>query len=185
MLWRTSASLCRTIVSRNNRDWIHRKGSFSSAVWQTLPLVKEAKILSLSDPLDDANSALQSLPHGAEVVAVGSDLTDFDMDYLNDVGVNVIFVSHSKARKPLAKLLTCLPSVEWVHARSAGIDFITSPDFASSKAICTNAKGQFSSTLAEYTMMACSYFAKDIPRLIRQKNKRKWGKYNVRELRGT
>jgi phosphoglycerate dehydrogenase-like enzyme len=48
----------------------------------------------------------------------------------------------------------------------------------------TNAKGQFSSSLAEYVMMACSYFAKDLPRLMRQKKAKAWGKYNVEELRG-
>jgi len=33
--------------------------------------------------------------------------------------------------------------------------------------------------------MACSYFAKDLPRLIRQKNEKSWRKYNVEELRGS
>ena len=99
----------------------------------------------------------------------------------------MIFVSHPNAREPLERLLgkdVLGDQVEWVHARSAGIDFLTSQGLADSTAICTNAKGQFSSTLAEYTMMACSYFAKDLPRLIRQKQERHWGKYNVKELRG-
>eukprot|EP00525_Craspedostauros_australis_P006404 CAMPEP_0198123074 /NCGR_PEP_ID=MMETSP1442-20131203/36600_1 /TAXON_ID= /ORGANISM="Craspedostauros australis, Strain CCMP3328" /LENGTH=215 /DNA_ID=CAMNT_0043782225 /DNA_START=21 /DNA_END=668 /DNA_ORIENTATION=+ len=33
-------------------------------------------------------------------------------------------------------------------------------------------------------MMACSYFAKDLPRLLRQKSAKNWEKYNVLELRG-
>jgi phosphoglycerate dehydrogenase-like enzyme len=33
-------------------------------------------------------------------------------------------------------------------------------------------------------MMACSYFAKDLPRLMQQKKTKTWGKYNVLELRG-
>ena len=49
----------------------------------------------------------------------------------------------------------------------------------------TNAKGMFSSTLAEYCMLACSYFAKDLPRLMRQKSDANWEQYPVLELRGS
>lgn len=70
-----------------------------------------------------------------------------------------------------------------VHTRSAGIDFISSDGLFSSKAQLTNAKGMFSSTLAEYCMMACSYFAKDLPRLMQQKKDVNWDQYPVLELR--
>lgn len=74
--------------------------------------------------------------------------------------------------------------MEWVHTRSAGIDFCTSHGLSQSKAYVTNAKGLFSSTLGEYTMMACSYFAKNLPRLMHQQRTKQWIKYNVCELRG-
>src|SRR6056300_1537224 len=48
----------------------------------------------------------------------------------------------------------------------------------------TNAKGQFSSSLAEFVMMACSYFAKDIPRLLKNKRDRVWDEFEIEELRG-
>lgn len=48
----------------------------------------------------------------------------------------------------------------------------------------TNAKGSYSSTLAEYNMMAIAYFAKDLPRLLRQKKDKNWEKYSVEEIRG-
>ena len=127
---------------------------------------------------------MANLPEGAEIIAMGSSMSDFDIDALQKSGANVIFAAHAKAKEPLAELLQNLPNIEWVHVRMAGLDFIHSPEFARSKVICTNAKGQFSSTLAEYTMMACSYFAKDLPRLMQQKSAKVWGKYNVRELRG-
>jgi phosphoglycerate dehydrogenase-like enzyme len=84
----------------------------------------------------------------------------------------------------LAELLEALPSIEWIHTRSAGIDSVTSDSLANFKGTVTNAKGQFSSTLAEYTLMACAYFAKDLPRLMRQKSSKNWEKYSVLELRG-
>jgi len=81
-------------------------------------------------------------------------------------------------------ILAAFPTIEWVHCRSAGIDFVVSEELSNNDVLVTNAKGQFSSTLAEYAMMACSYFAKDLPRLMRQKNDKTWGKYDVEELRG-
>jgi len=84
----------------------------------------------------------------------------------------------------MSKVLQTFPSIEWVHCRSAGIDFINSESLASMPLQVTNAKGHFSSSLAEYAMMACSYFAKDLPRLLRQKERRFWAKYDVEELRG-
>jgi phosphoglycerate dehydrogenase-like enzyme len=150
------------------------------------PIVKHAKIISLSDVNDDANAAVNhgELPQGASLLAIGGSMDDFDVADLKQQEPNVVFVAHPKARQPLADLLTALPSIEWVHARSAGIDFITSPTLSSTHATVTNAKGTFSSTLAEYTLMACSYFAKNIPRLTLQKQDKNWSKYSVLELRG-
>jgi len=151
-------------------------------------IIREARIISLSDPYDDANEALhcgEELPAGAKLLEIGTKTNDFDMDALQKQEPNVIFVSHPQSRQPLAELLELLPTIEWVHTRSAGIDFVTSSGLSSSNVYLTNARGQFSSTLAEYTMMACSYFAKNLPRLIAQKKEKSWSKYDVSELRGS
>jgi len=154
---------------------------------------REAKILSLSDPNDGANEALHggSLCPGATLLGIGTTLQDLQLAATTtEQQPNVLYVSPScpMASVQLPLVLKAFPSIQWVHCRSAGIDFIVSEElnqFTSSKLQVTNAKGQFSSTLAEYTMMACSYFAKDLPRLTRQKEQRLWQKYNVQELRGT
>ena len=73
---------------------------------------------------------------------------------------------------------TCSSMLIFIH-------FLALPGLAKSKVTLTNAKGMFSSTLAEYCMMACSYFAKDLPRLMRQKNDSNWEQYPVLELRGS
>ncbi|KAL7529321.1 hypothetical protein ACHAWF_002933, partial [Thalassiosira exigua] len=151
------------------------------------PVVKEARILALCDPKDPNNEPLYAgpLPEGAELLHVGTSLADFDKPSIAERNPNVIFVSHGGAREGLVQLLERFPSVEWVHSRSAGIDHIASPGLAASSVLLTNAKGMFSSTLGEYCMMACSYFAKDLPRLMRQKHDAKWAPYPVRELRGS
>ena len=167
----------------------NRETSQAKEYDQTLPITKQAKILSLTAIADDANDAVNkgTLPEGAHLVAIGGSIDDFDIESLKAQEPNVVFSSHPKSREPLAFLLEQLPSIEWIHSRSAGIDSITSSTLSSpecSHITVTNAKGSFSSTLAEYTMMAIAYFAKDLPRLLRQKNHKDWNKYPVEEIRG-
>jgi hypothetical protein len=175
-------------------------------------ILKEARIISLSDPNDPANAALHgaaaassssaapapasslpTLPLGASLVGIGTTVDAFDAQ----CRPNVLFVSPScpHAATVLPQVLRQFQdTVEWVHVRSAGIDFVESDDLVelcrtdssrrggSGGVVVTNAKGQFSSSLAEYALMACSYFAKDIPRLMRQQQAARWEKYNVEEL---
>ena len=167
------------------------KGSYSY-ILEISPesIQREAKILSLADPTDNSDKPLHEgkLPLSTTLLGVGTSLEDFD--HLKNETPNVLFVCPScpHAAAQLPKVLEAFPSIEWVHCRSAGIDYIMSDEL---QAICqkrdiqvTNAKGQFSSSLAEYTMMACSYFAKDLPRLMRQQKEKNWEKYDVEELRG-
>eukprot|EP00594_Rhizosolenia_setigera_P000672 CAMPEP_0178946296 /NCGR_PEP_ID=MMETSP0789-20121207/4207_1 /TAXON_ID=3005 /ORGANISM="Rhizosolenia setigera, Strain CCMP 1694" /LENGTH=386 /DNA_ID=CAMNT_0020626273 /DNA_START=173 /DNA_END=1333 /DNA_ORIENTATION=+ len=163
----------------------------------TTDIVKKARILSLSDLNDKNSESLHSgeLPEGCELLQIGATLSDFDLDSLKKNPPNVLFVSHPNARETMWELLfnQFQDSIEWVHTRSAGIDFIMPPTAVASsssstentKFVMTNAKGLFSSTLAEYSMMACSYFAKDLPRLMKQKKDKNWEKYCVKELRGS
>lgn len=150
------------------------------------PIVKEARILALCDPGDANNQPLYEgpLPEGSRLLRVGTCLSDFDDESIAGEEPNVVFVSHPMARGTLVELLERFPSVEWVHTRSAGVDFVASEGLFSSSVQLTNAKGMFSSTLAEYCMLACSYFSKDLPRLMRQKLESNWDQYPIRELRG-
>ena len=163
----------------------NRETSTPKQYGKTKPIVQKANIICLADSEDKSNQKIYEghLPAGAKVLAVGFKMSDFDIKMLKDSGANVIFISHPEPREPLKVLLREL-SIQWVHSRSAGIDHITSDTLSSSTAVVTNAKDSFSSTLAEYTMMAISYFAKDLPRLMKQKNEKRWEKYSVEEIRG-
>lgn len=186
----------------NREEYSKKKGTFSYLInISPHSIVRQANILSLSDPADQANaSLLKSLPRSSKLLTIGTKMEDFDAfrssgsSNANDTP-NILYVSPScpKARVVLPRLLEAFPSIEWIHVRSAGIDFVVSDELSAvverrrsgSGNLCiTNAKGQFSSTLAEYTMMACSYFAKDLPRLMKQKQNKNWEKYDVEELRG-
>jgi phosphoglycerate dehydrogenase-like enzyme len=169
-----------------NPQYWNRETSARKQYSTTSPITQEANIICISDPNDDANQMLYkgNLPEGAKVLVIGSQMSDFDVEKLKESKANVIFSSHPKAREPLGKLLQEIPSIQWVHSRSAGIDSITSKELAESSVLLTNAKGAFSSTLAEYTMMAIAYFAKDLPRLLKNKNDKNWEKYCIEEIRG-
>jgi phosphoglycerate dehydrogenase-like enzyme len=172
-----------------NREDSKEKGKYSYLL-EISPesVTREARILSLSGPNDAANDSLHKkpLPMGAQLLGVGSTLSDFDQ--FRDQKPNTLFVSPScpKAQIQLPFILAAFPSIEWVHCRSAGIDFVACPELTEfkGKVQMTNAKGQFSSSLAEYVMMACSYFAKDLPRLLKNNRKKHWEPYQIEELRG-
>ena len=107
---------------------------------------KEARILCLSADDDAANNPLlDKLPFGSRLLHVGSQSTDFP-DKLVDESPNVLFVSPScpHARLILPLVLAKFPTIEWIHVRSAGIDFLESdelPWVGKKGIVMTNAKG--------------------------------------------
>lgn len=172
-----------------NREESTDKGRYSFLI-EISPdsIQREARILSLASEGDDANNALHQgqLPVGAQLLGVGQTPADFEKHAT--AKPNILFVSPScpKASTQVPAMLEAYPSIEWVHVRSAGIDFVVSDALSEyrDKVQFTNAKGQFSSSLAEYVMMACSYFAKDLPLLMKNKQKKIWDNYDIEELRG-
>jgi phosphoglycerate dehydrogenase-like enzyme len=156
-------------------------------------LQREARIVALGS--DEADEALHQgpLPLGASLLGVGTTVEELQQN-VDKTSPNVLFVSPNcpHAATVLPQVLQAFPSIEWVHCRSAGIDFIESEELVqlythrlqSPKPLqITNAKGQFSSSLAEYALMACAYFAKNLPLLLQKQQERSWHKYNVEELR--
>lgn len=102
---------------------------------------------------------------------------------LTKAQANVLLNVNGDARI-LTEIIKEMPFLEWIHSITAGVDHILCPSITENDdLILTNAKGVFSSSLAEYVMTACSYFAKDIPRLIKQKDEKVWEKFCVSELR--
>ena len=75
-------------------------------------------------------------------------------------------------------------NLKWFHTHTAGINHLVIPAILESEIAVTNAKGVYSHSLAEYAMFACSYFAKNLPRLLRSKAEKKWDEFAVEELRG-
>jgi phosphoglycerate dehydrogenase-like enzyme len=74
--------------------------------------------------------------------------------------------------------------VRWVHALSAGVEKILFPELIESPVPLTNARGVFKDALAEFTIAAILFFAKDLRRLIRQQEAGFWQHFDIELVRG-
>jgi phosphoglycerate dehydrogenase-like enzyme len=76
------------------------------------------------------------------------------------------------------------PRLRWVHTLKAGVDRLLFPSLRHGPVPLTNARGVYSAALAEWVLLALLSFAKDAPRLERQRRERRWETFGCRELRG-
>eukprot|EP00668_Euglena_longa_P045824 GGOE01061506.1.p1 GENE.GGOE01061506.1~~GGOE01061506.1.p1 ORF type:complete len:388 (+),score=105.60 GGOE01061506.1:155-1165(+) len=72
----------------------------------------------------------------------------------------------------------------WIHSFSAGVDHLLTPEVKGCRAPVTNAKGCFSQSLAEYALLGCMYFDKQVPRLQANKAAATWERFQMGELAG-
>jgi phosphoglycerate dehydrogenase-like enzyme len=90
----------------------------------------------------------------------------------------------SGSRDLLRAALAAHPQVRWIHSRSAGLDSILFPELVASPASLTNGSGVFSQSLGEFALAMMLYFAKDFPRMLRNKAARRWEQFDVDEIAG-
>ncbi len=72
----------------------------------------------------------------------------------------------------------------WVHSRFAGVDHVLFPALVASDAIVTNGRGAFAPALAEFTLGALLFFAKDFRRMLARQREGIWDPFQPSELRG-
>ena len=84
----------------------------------------------------------------------------------------------------LRAILPLAGRLKWVHALSAGVEKVLSPELIANPAPLTNGRGVFGPALAEFSIAAMFYFAKDLRRLIRQQQAARWEQFDVSFLRG-
>lgn len=143
------------------------------------------RIVVIAKPNDPWLSELVHLPQEARIIGTGESI---DALIANSgrlfTEANVLFVAAGSATE-LGPIISQMPFLEWVHCFFAGIDHIVCPELADSQeVIVTNARGIFSSSLAEYTMGAIAHFNKQIPRLMRNKEARSYERFTMGEMRG-
>jgi phosphoglycerate dehydrogenase-like enzyme len=75
--------------------------------------------------------------------------------------------------------------VRWVHNLSAGIELVTFPELVESNVPLTNGRGVFAESLAEFVLAAALFFAKDLRRMVRNQEVRRWETFDVEMLSGS
>ena len=133
---------------------------------------------------EDCLTELRFLPRSARIVAIGNSLDELLKEGYDFMDADVLLNLRGSAAS-IGPIIKEMPNITWLHSVTAGVDHIMCPEICDNdKLLLTNAKGIFSSSLAEYVMGAISYFSKDFPRLIRQRQSKNWEKFCVGEIRG-
>jgi phosphoglycerate dehydrogenase-like enzyme len=76
------------------------------------------------------------------------------------------------------------PCLRWVHSRWAGLDAMLFPELVQSPIPVTNGTGVFSQSLGEFALAMILHFAKDFPRMLRNKAAHRWEVFDVDEIDG-
>lgn len=84
----------------------------------------------------------------------------------------------------LGSLSSDLGNVRWIHALAAGVESLPFDMLRRSDAIVTNSRGLYADALGEFAIAAMLWFAKDLGRMIRNKEQRRWEPYTVERLEG-
>lgn len=74
--------------------------------------------------------------------------------------------------------------LRWMHVLWAGVEKLMFPELVGSSIPLTNGKGVFASGLAEFTLGAIIFFAKEFRRLVHNQEAGKWDQFDVTEVRG-
>src|ERR1700685_1072922 len=110
--------------------------------------------------------------------------TGNDLDYLKQHAPEAdVILNGFHDGSALRAILPLATRVKWIHALSAGVEKVLSPELVASPVPLTNGRGVFGPALAEFAIGAMLYFAKDFRRLIRQQEAARWEQFDVAFLR--
>jgi len=135
-------------------------------------------LLVISSPHYPFLRYLDSIPQPVTV------LTGTDLDFLKQHAPEAdVILNGFHDGTALQAILPLAARVKWIHALAAGVEKVLSPELIASPAPLTNGKGVFGPALAEFSLAAMLFFAKDLRRLIRQQEAARWEQFDVAFLR--
>lgn len=77
-----------------------------------------------------------------------------------------------------------LGHVRWIHTLAAGVELLPFDLLRRSEVLVTNSRGLYADALGEFALTAMLWFAKDLRRLVRNQDARRWAPYEVERLEG-
>lgn len=84
----------------------------------------------------------------------------------------------------LTELWHDLENVRWIHTLAAGVESLPFDLLRRSEVVVTNSRGLYADALGEFAIAAMLWFAKDLRRLVRDQELRRWEPYTVDRLEG-
>jgi len=137
-------------------------------------------LLVTADPTAPYLTALDRLPPETRMIVSN------DRQRLRDAAPEADIILNGEFRDP-SLLLDTFPHarrVRWVHALSAGVEGILSPEIIASPVPMTNGRGVFRTPLGEWVIAAMLHFSYDLRRIQRQQEAGIWEPFDVDELNG-
>src|SRR5579859_1571610 len=110
-------------------------------------------VLVLGEPGEAVLGRLSAgLGHGVKLRA-GKDAAALTEEADN---AKVLF-TWGAGRDQVEKVMAAAPGLQWIHARSAGLDKLLSPIIVGSPILLTNGSGVFSQALGEFAILGALY----------------------------
>ena len=108
-----------------------------------------------------------------------------DLEFLKTHAAEAdVILNGSHHGELLHAVLPYAARVKWIHALSAGVDKIVSPELIGSPVPLTNGRGVFKDSLAEFNLASILFFAKGFRRLVSSQEAGKWEQFDVVQIRG-
>lgn len=98
-------------------------------------------------------------------------------------GADVLFVWDFRSHA-LATAWPAAGALRWVHAGSAGVNHVLSPELVARDVVVTNSRGVFDEPMAEYVLALALAIAKDLPGTLRLQRERRWRHRETEKLGG-
>ncbi len=136
-------------------------------------------LLAISNPALPELSRLEELQGPVDLIVSN------DLEYLTERAPDADVILNCTFHGDLfCKVFPHASKVRWVHSLSAGVETILCPELAAGATPLTNGRGVFRGSLAEFTITAILYFAKELRRMIRQQQAGVWKQFDVVEIKG-
>jgi phosphoglycerate dehydrogenase-like enzyme len=139
-----------------------------------LRLMPSLRVAVLSPPNVRYLKLLEQLPDDT-TITVGSSAEAFRTALPE---ADVIFTGMNMA-PVLREVWPQATKARWVHSLSAGVDNLLFPELIESDVPLTNARGVFAESLGEFVLASILYFAKDLRRMVRNQQARRWEQFDV------
>jgi phosphoglycerate dehydrogenase-like enzyme len=98
-------------------------------------------------------------------------------------GADVLFVWDFRSHA-LATAWPAAGALRWVHAGSAGVNHVLSPELVAGDVVVTNSRGVFDEPMAEYVLALALAMAKDLKGTVQLQRERRWRHRETEKLGG-